>query len=53
MCGVMCVLQVVLDYPNKVVGWKLPPEGALLQLQQQKQQCERGQQQQQAKKQGS
>jgi hypothetical protein len=36
--GFFCYVQVVFDYPNKRIGWKVPPAGALAQLQQQEQQ---------------
>jgi hypothetical protein len=29
--------QVVIDYPNKVIGWRVPPRGALEQHHQQQQ----------------
>jgi hypothetical protein len=37
----VCWLQVVFDYPNKRIGWKVPPPGALAQLQHQEQQQDR------------
>jgi hypothetical protein len=35
----------VFDYPNKRIGWKVPPPGALAQLRQQEQQQQQKQKQ--------
>ena len=44
-------LQVVFDYPNKRIGWKIPPPGALSQFMQEQQLPQQQQQQPQQQQQ--